>query len=43
MLTRRDMLKTAAGASLFTIVPAGVLRGDTAPSNQLTRALIGFG
>ena len=43
MLTRRDLLKTAAGASLFTIVPAGVLRGETAPSNQLTRALIGFG
>ena len=43
MVTRRDVLKTAAGASLFSIVPAGVLRGETAPSNQLTRALIGFG
>ena len=43
MVTRRDLLKTAAGASLFTIAPAGVLRGETAPSNQLTRALIGFG
>lgn len=42
-ITRRGFLKTAAGASLFTIVPAGVLRGETAPSNQLTRALIGFG
>ena len=43
MLTRRDVLKTAAGAGVFSIVPAGVLRGATAPSNQLTRALIGFG
>ena len=43
MFTRREVLKTAAGASLFSIVPAGVLRGETAPSNQLTRALIGFG
>lgn len=43
MLTRRNLLKTAAGASLFTIVPASVLRGETAPSNQLMRALIGFG
>lgn len=42
-LTRRQVLKTAAGAGLFSIVPAGVLRGETAPSNQLTRALIGFG
>ena len=42
-LTRREVLKTAAGAGLFGIVPAGVLRGETAPSNQLTRALIGFG
>ena len=42
-LTRRQILKTAAGAGLFSIVPAGVLRGETAPSNQLTRALIGFG
>ena len=42
-LTRREALKAAAGAGLFSIVPAGVLRGETAPSNQLTRALIGFG
>ncbi len=27
----------------FSIVPAHVLRAETAPSNQLTRALIGFG
>ncbi len=43
MFTRREVLKTSAAAGLFSIVPAGVLRGDTAPSNQLTRALIGFG
>ncbi len=43
MTTRRNMLKAAAGASLFSIAPARVLFGDTAPSNQLTRALIGFG
>ena len=43
MLTRRDMLKTAAGAGLFTIVPGCVVNSATAPSNQLTRALIGFG
>ena len=41
--TRRDFLKAAAAASTFTIAPARVLWGDTAPSNQLTRALIGFG
>jgi predicted dehydrogenase len=31
------------GAATFTIVPAHILRSQTAPSNQLTRALIGFG
>ena len=41
--TRREFLKAASAASAFTIVPARVLWGDTAPSNQLTRALIGFG
>jgi len=30
-------------AAAFTIVPAHVLRAETAPSNQLTRALLGFG
>ena len=43
MQKRRDFLKSAAALPLFAIVPAQVLRGDTAPSNQLTRALIGFG
>lgn len=41
--SRRNFLKAAAAVSLFNIVPAHVLRGATAPSNQLTRALIGFG
>ena len=41
--TRRKFLEGALGAAAFNIVPAGVLRGATAPSNQLTRALIGFG
>ena len=41
--TRRSFLGGAASLGAFTIVPAGVLRGATAPSNQLTRALIGFG
>ena len=36
-------MKKAAAASLFSIAPARVLWGQTAPSNQLTRALIGFG
>ncbi len=41
--TRRNFLKRAAGMSLFTIAPAHVLWGGAAPSNRLTRALIGFG
>ena len=43
MQNRRDFLKGAAAIGAFAIVPASVLRGETAPSNQLTRALIGFG
>ena len=43
MYNRRDFLASAGGAALFSIVPAHVLHGATAPSNQLTRALIGFG
>ena len=43
-MNRRQFLKTAAGGcAAFTIVPAHVLRSETAPSNQLTRALLGFG
>ncbi len=43
MNNRRTFLKTMGGAATFTIVPAHILRSETAPSNQLTRALIGFG
>ena len=41
--SRRSFLKAAGAAGLFNIVPAKTLWGATAPSNQLTRALIGFG
>ena len=41
--TRRGFIKGAAALGAFNIVPAGVLNAATAPSNQLTRALIGFG
>ncbi len=41
--SRRQFLSSMAATSVFSIVPASVLRGATAPSNQLTRALIGFG
>jgi len=42
-MTRRDILKASAAFGALNIVPAKVLWGATAPSNQLTRALIGFG
>lgn len=42
-MTRRELLKTTAATGLFNIIPAKVLWGAEAPSNQLTRALIGFG
>ena len=42
-MTRRELLKDSAAAGLFNIIPAKVLWGAEAPSNQLTRALIGFG
>ena len=41
--SRRSFLKGAVAMGAFNIIPAGVLRGETAPSNQLTRAIIGFG
>ena len=41
--TRRSFLKGAAAIGAFNLVPAKVLWGGDAPSNQLTRALIGFG
>jgi len=42
-MQRRAFLKRAGALAAFTIVPAHVLRSETAPSNQLTRALLGFG
>lgn len=41
--SRRSFLKGAAAVGAFNLIPARVLWGATAPSNQLTRALIGFG
>ena len=41
--TRRDFLKASVAFGAFNIIPSGVLWGATAPSNQLTRAIIGFG
>ena len=41
--TRRSFIKQIAAASCFSIAPARVLFGANTPSNQLTRALIGFG
>ena len=42
-MTRRELLKASAAAGLFNIIPAKTLWGAEAPSNQLNRALIGFG
>ena len=42
-MTRRELLKVSAAFGAFNIIPAKVLWGAEAPSNQLTRALIGFG
>lgn len=36
-------MKAAGAAGLFNLIPAKTLWGASAPSNQLTRALIGFG
>jgi predicted dehydrogenase len=45
MSTRRTFLKTALAFGAFTIVPRHVLggRGYTAPSDELTKAVIGIG
>jgi len=44
MTTRRHFLKTVGALSLFTIVPRSVLgRGFIAPSDQLTKGIIGVG
>ncbi len=42
-ITRRGFIRRAGAVGLFSIVPAHVLRSETAPSNQLTRAVIGCG
>jgi predicted dehydrogenase len=42
-MTRREMLKASGAFAAFNIIPAKVLWGQEAPSNQITRALIGFG
>lgn len=44
-LNRKDFLKVAAGATLFTIIPRSVLggKGYIAPSDQLTKGIIGVG
>ena len=42
-MTRRELLKASAAFGAFNIIPSKVLWGAEAPSNQLTRALIGFG
>ena len=41
--SRRSFLKLTAATGVFNLIPAKVLWGAEAPSNQLTRALIGFG
>ena len=44
MTSRRHFLKTVGALSLFTIVPRSVLgRGFIAPSDQLTKGIIGVG
>lgn len=45
MTSRRTFLKTLGAAGLFTIVPRRVLGGNgyTAPSDQLTKGIIGVG
>ena len=42
---RRDFLKAVGGIGLFSIVPSSVLggRGRVAPSDQLTKGIIGVG
>jgi len=41
--SRREFITGAAAIGAFNLIPARVLWGATAPSNQLTRALIGYG
>ena len=41
--SRRELLKASVAFGAFNLVPSRVLWGATAPSNQLTRAVIGCG
>ena len=41
--SRRQFLKASTAFTAFSIAPYRVLFGDTTPSNQITRAIIGFG
>ncbi len=41
--SRRQFLRAAGAFGAFNLIPSDVLWGATAPSNQITRALIGFG
>ena len=41
--SRRSFIRGAAAIGAFNVIPAKVLWGAEAPSNQITRALIGFG
>ena len=41
--SRRDLLKASAAFGAVNLIPARVLWGATAPSNQLARAVIGCG
>jgi len=44
MTNRRQFLKSLSGMALFTIVPRNVLgRGFTAPSDEITKGIIGVG
>lgn len=40
-MQRRDLLKSAAAGTAFTILKSGTLRGQNAPSNKLNIALMG--
>ena len=41
--SRREFIRGVGAFGALNIIPSGVLYGANAPSNQLTRALIGFG
>ena len=43
LITRRTTLKGIAAMATIQIIPSHILRAETAPSNQLTRGIIGCG